>query len=40
MKTCMYNEFIRTAREGQRDNYWWPNVGHTYPAPPPEPVYV
>ena len=36
----LYNDSIRTAREGQRDHYWWPSVGRAYLAPPPEPVYV
>ena len=36
----LYNDSIRTAREGQRDHNWWPSVGRAYLAPPPEPVYV
>ena len=23
----LYNDSIRTARQGQRDHYWWPSVG-------------
>ena len=31
----LYNDSIRTARESQRDYYWWPSVGTAYLPPHP-----